>query len=339
MVKQVMPLFVRRVTYEAEDINSYELVDPDGGELPEFTPGAHLDINFRDGRVRQYSISSPSSDRMRYRIGVLKIRPPNGRGGSMAVFERVHVGRVVSIGGPRNNFLLDETAKKSMFIAGGVGITPLLCMLHRLEDIGADFVLHYCAKAKKNVAFSKELKKFEADGKVIFHLDGGDPKRGINLKKELADPEEGTHLYFCGPPGLMGAIKKFSSHWPSGTVHYEYFGAPPASEPPVPKAGQPTKVEEHIGDLAIGVGFQVAIAGTDKSYEVPPDRSILDVLIENGHKVEKSCGAGMCGACKTRYVAGIVDHRDLVLRDEEKANYILPCVSRCSSEKLVLDLS
>ncbi len=327
-----MRLQVRQVTYQARDINSYELVHPEGKPLPTFTAGAHIDFHFRDGSVRQYSLCNDPSERHRYLIAVL--REEYGRGGSQALFERVHTQRTVSVGRqPRNNFPLHEEATHHLLLAGGIGVTPMMAMLYRLQSIGADFTMHYCTKSPEHTAFRPELAALASEGRVLLHHDGGDPRRGLDIAALLKSYEPGTHLYYCGPVGFMRATEAASAHWPKGSVHCEYFTAAAS-----PKATLTKDEAADVGDDAVGLGFQIKIASTGAVYYVPNDKSIVEVLREQGIEVETSCEAGLCATCKTRYLTGEPDHRDLVLDDEEHSQYLTICCSRAKSRMLVLDL-
>ncbi len=324
-------LQVRQVRHEAEGINSYEFVHPEGEDLPSFEAGSHVDFYFRDGTIRQYSLANDPSERHRYLIGVL--REPHGRGGSEALHERVHPQREVYVGNPRNNFPLFESAKRHLLLAGGIGITPMLSYTARLQTIGADFTLHYCAKSARHAAFRAELAHLEKEGRVKFHYDGGDPSRGLDIESLLKSPEPGTHLYYCGPPGFMGAIEKFSSHWPDDTVHFEFFNA----------AASPKKklVNDELASISggdIGIGFEIKIASTGAIFSVPNDKSIVEVLKENDIEVEVSCESGLCGTCVTPYLEGKVDHQDLILTPEQRKTTFTPCCSRSKSKILVIDL-
>ena len=325
-------LRVRQITFQANGINSYELVHPEGHELPPFTAGAHIDFHFRDGSVRQYSLCNDPAERHRYVIGVLK--ETSGRGGSLALHERLHVQRLVSVGHPRNNFPLTERARSHLLLAGGIGITPLLSMARQLDRTGADYRLHYCTRGPEVTAFRDELAPLAAKGRVSFHHDGGVPANGLDIAALLRTPSEGTHLYYCGPPGFMAACERASAHWPSGTVHCEHFSA--ASSP---KSFLSNDELEEAGDAALsGLGFQIKVASTGAVFIVPNDKSIVDVLADNGIEILTSCKAGLCATCKVRYLAGEVEHRDMVLDEAEQAQYLTACVSRARSSMLVLDL-
>jgi len=326
-----MRLQVRQITHQAKNINSYELVHPDGEDLPEFSAGSHIDFFFRDGSVRQYSLCNDPRERHRYLIAVL--REANGRGGSQALHERVHVQRTVAVGKPRNNFPLHEQAQRHLLLAGGIGITPMMSMIRHLQATGADFTMHYCTKAAEYTAFRGELADLVAQGRVIIHHDGGDPAKGLDIAALLRNPPTGTHLYYCGPGGFMRATRTASDHWPKRTVHFEYFTAEAS-----PKSTMTRAEVQAAGDDAIGIGFQVKIASTGDTYFVPNDKSIVQVLAENGIEIKVSCESGLCGTCATRYLEGEVDHQDLVLSEQDKASYLTVCCSRAKSKILVLDL-
>lgn len=326
-----MILRVRQITFQAADINSYELVHPDGDELPPFAAGAHLDFHFRDGSVRQYSLCNDPSEQHRYVIAVL--REANGRGASQALHERLHVQRMVSVGKPRNNFPLAANAKRHLLLAGGIGITPLKAMVHQLQRTRSDYALHYCTRSPDNTAFRDEFAPMVANRRVVCHHDGGIPADGLDIADLLLEYQEGTHLYYCGPPGFMAACKRLSTHWPAGTVHFEYFTADAA-----PKSTLSGAELADAGDNALGLGFQVKIASTGAVYTVPNDKSIVDVLTEHGIAVETSCKSGLCATCKVRYLSGQVDHRDLVLSEDEQGEYLAACISRAKSPLLLLDL-
>ncbi len=327
--KESMRLQLRQVTHQAESINSFEMVDPEGKDLPEYSAGAHIDFYFRDGSIRQYSLCGDPSDRKRYLIAVL--RDEKGRGGSIALHERLHVQREVYVGKPRNNFPIDEKAKHHLMIAGGIGVTPMLSMIYELQKTGGDYTLHYCTKSQKNTAFQAEFAPLIESGKVIVHHDQGIPGNGLDIKKLLEEYNSGTHLYYCGPPGFMSAVKEFSSHWPEGTVHFEYFGAP-VKDKEIAEENTKTAESESID------GFQVKIASTGALYQIPDDKTIIDVLAENGVNIDMSCNSGLCKTCAIKYIEGEVDHQDVVLSQAERSEYMTPCVSRAKSDLLVLDI-
>lgn len=317
-----LALVVRQIRFEANGINSYELADPAGAELPAFTAGAHIDIHLPNGIVRQYSLCNAPAERHRYVIAVL--RDEKGRGGSTALHDCLHVQDIVNVSLPRNNFTLVPEAKKVILVAGGIGMTPLKSMAHALETEGVPFEMHYCSRNAGCVAFKEQLDATWEHGKFHFHFDHGDPANGLNIIDLLSAPAPDTHVFYCGPAGFMKACAEAASHWPAGTVHFEHFKAPE------PAAGAPVA-------LAAG-SFMVKIASTGAMLEVPEERSIAAVLAQAGVHIETSCEAGLCATCKIGYLEGDVDHRDYILSDEEHGQWLTACVSRATSGVLVLDL-
>ncbi len=315
-----MLLRVSAIADEAADIRTFEVVDPEGIDLLPFTAGSHVDVTPPGGPIRQYSLCNDPAERHRYRFAVL--REPAGRGGSLLMHERVRVGDLLQVSAPRNHFPLDESAGQHLLIAGGIGVTPLLAMVQRLQAIGADFVLHYCTRSPERTAFREALAPLAAAGGVQYHHDGGDPAKGLDVAALLADAMPGTHVYCCGPQGLMAAVKAATAAWPAPQVHFEYF-----TPPQLPGAAASTAGE-----------FEVELASTGAVYAVPATQSILSVLTTAGMPLDSSCEAGVCGTCRTRYFAGEVDHRDCVLTDAERGEYLMICVSRAARGRLVLDL-
>jgi vanillate O-demethylase ferredoxin subunit len=320
---RLLSLLVRQIRFEAIGINSYELVDPDGAELPAWDAGSHLDIHLPDGLIRQYSLCGDPADRRRYMIAVLK--DENGRGGSRLLHETLQVQHIVNVSLPRNNFAIVPNAERFILIGGGIGITPLKAMAHELIASRRAFTLYYCAKGPQYAAFRDELGSLSSSN---FHYDGGDPSQGLDIAGLLKDHAEATHLYYCGPAGLMAACARASAHWPQGTVHSEHFKAPVLAV-----AAGPFETAELASD-----NFSVEIASTGAVFDIPVDRSIVEVLGDAGIVIETSCVSGLCGTCKVKYSSGTVDHRDFILSDEEREDHLTTCVSRATSARLVLDL-
>lgn len=314
-----MLLQIKKITSLAEGINAYELVDPGGGELPEFDAGAHVDLHLSDGLIRQYSLCGDATNRSSYTVGVLKEEA--GRGGSAYLHDNFKVGDSIEVSTPRNNFRL-VPAKRYIFVAGGIGITPIIPMVREAAAGGADFKLYYCTRSRERTAFHDELYAICEEGRAVIHHDQGDPARGIDFTSMLAEHESGTDLYFCGPGGLMRAIGEASSHWPPASVHSEHFSAPP----PSPKTFNADKP------------FRIRIADTKAEYEVPSGETIVRVLRKNGFAVDTSCEDGYCGTCMTRYVSGEPDHRDTVLDSDSRENYVLICCARSKTPVLELDI-
>lgn len=317
---QLLLLRVRQIRFESIGINSYELVDPDGRALPAWDAGSHLDVHLPGGVIRQYSLCSDPADPSRYVIAVLK--EENGRGGSRLLHETVHVQDIVEVSQPRNNFAIHPQAKRHLLVGGGIGITPLKAMAHKLAADGKIFELHYCAKTPVYAAFCEALTG--ANIPTRFHYDNGNPAQGLDIASLLKEYSEGTHVYYCGPSGFMVACAAASAHWPKGAVHSEHFKAPEAAPPNLP--------------CGAADNFTVKIANTGAEFNIPADRSIVDVLHDAGIMVETSCVSGLCGSCKTKYLAGSVDHRDFILTDDERKTHLTVCVSRATTSSLILDI-
>ena len=222
----------RSVTYLAERINGYELVDPQERDLPPFEAGAHISVRVEHELVRDYSLWNDPAERARYCIAVL--READGRASS-EWHEKARAGDIVEVSRPRNNFPLAAAAERHLLIAGGIGITPIMAMVSALRGRRADFLLHYCTRSPEETAFLDELAILVAQGRVQLHHDGGDPAKGLDITAVLREYRPGTHLYYCGPAGMMAAAEAASRHWPPGTAHCEYFAGPKAVQPMNPE--------------------------------------------------------------------------------------------------------
>lgn len=314
---ELLHLTVRAMALEAVGIVSLELVHPVGRDLPPFTPGAHLDVQIRPGLTRSYSLCNDPRERHRYVIAVL--HAANTRGGSRAMHESVRVGQALSVTKPQNHFPLSSAASRHLLLAGGIGVTPLLAMVEHLQATGQEFVLHYCTREPARTAFRSRIAALAGTGRAVLHHDGGRVAEGLDIPTLLKHQPSGTHLYYCGPPGFMEAVKQASSHWRDGTVHFEYF------EPPT------------VASTTAASEFNVVVASTGISYPVAANENIVDVLRREGVAIETSCDAGVCGTCKTRYLRGEAIHNDFVLTDAEHAEWMTPCCSRARGS-LVLDV-
>lgn len=314
----MLNLRVKSINYEAVDINRYELVDVDGKDLPGFVAGSHIDVHVQGKYIRQYSLCNDPRETKRYEFAVLNVK--GGRGGSAAIHEGIRVGDVIKVSEPRNNFKLSSDANRHLLIAGGIGITPLMSMLEDLSANSRSFELHYCCRSSDRAAFKERLNELDGNGQIHFHFDNGNLNESLSVSELLKQHPEGTHLYYCGPTGLMAAIAEACTGWPAGTVHCEHFVAPVVDKP------------------AIEGTFQIKIASTGQTLPVPPELSIADVLKSAGIECETSCEAGLCGTCRTRYLEGEPDHGDYILDDDEHSQYLTVCCSRSKSEMLVLDL-
>jgi ferredoxin-NADP reductase len=288
-----------------------------GGELfPQWEPGAHVDLVLRPDLVRQYSLCGDPGDRSVLRIAVL--REPEGRGGSIYVHDELRPGSRVRIRGPRNHFPL-VASRKYLFIAGGIGITPILPMIAAAETSGADWRLVYGGRRRASMAFHERLVATYGDRVSVCPQD----ETGLlDLDTLLAEPDPDTMIYCCGPEPLLAAVEERSAPWPRGALHLERF-APKADADAGPKGW-----------------FEVELARSGKILLVPPDKSILEVVEEAGTQILSSCQEGTCGTCETPVLSGVPDHRDSVLTPEERAtgDMIMICVSRAASARLVLDL-
>lgn len=323
VVNSDLQVVLKQIRNEAKGINSYEFVNADGGNLPPFTAGAHIDVHIGPGVVRQYSISNNPSEQHRYVIGVLN--DPNGRGGSKRLHETFKVQDVIKISAPRNNFELDISAKHVILIAGGIGITPLMSMAHELRNKGKSFELHYCSREMQTIAFVEVIKDWQNQGMVKVHLDQGDPKNGLSLPALLSEVRDDTHIYYCGPQGFMQACEQAASHWPKGTVKCEHFKAPELSEADAAKKLEPG-------------AFIAKIASTGQEIEVKANQTLSDALGEAGVNIPTSCVSGLCGTCRIGFLSGEVDHQDYILSSDEQTKFLTACVSRAKSGVLVLDL-
>lgn len=311
---------VLRKTAEALDIASFELGSADGRPLPPFSAGSHIDVMVPGGITRQYSLCNDDKESHRYRIAVL--RDPATRGGSAGMHDKVKEGDQLSISAPRNHFPLVR-AERTLLLAGGIGVTPILCMAQRLAHIGADFEMHYCARSADRMAFRDEIAASPFAAKVHFHFDDGDAAQKFDAAKVLGTAEAGKHLYVCGPTGFINYVtgSAQAQGWAKDNVHLEYFGAAPV-------------------DTSNDGSFQVRIASSGETYDVPADKTVVQALAEHGIDVMVSCEQGVCGTCITRVLEGECDHRDLYFTDDEKAanDQFTPCCSRAKSPLLVLDL-
>ena len=313
---EMTQLRVRRAEMVADGIRLFELVRDDGGELPEFTPGAHLKVRAPNGLVRRYSLSGDPDWRDVYQIAVK--REAGGAGGSISMVDEVKEGDTLAVSAPRNDFALAPNAPSYIFIAGGIGITPMISMArHLVASGGRPFRLYYLGRDLASMAFTQELSAPEFKGRVVMHTDGGNPANSYDLWPVLERPK-GAHLYCCGPRGLMQAVRDMTGHWSSGAVHFEDFGT-----------GTSSAAEDRE--------FTIRLAKSGGVFTIPPGRSALEVLHAAGVAIASSCEAGSCGTCIVDVVSGEVEHRDLVLMEHEKPRKFVTCISRARGE-LVLDL-
>jgi ferredoxin-NADP reductase len=301
----------------ADGVVALTLRHPDGGELPGWTPGAHVDLVLSDDLTRQYSLCGDPAERNAWQVAVLQ--EPDGRGGSAFVHDKLSTGTTVRVRGPRNHFPL-EPATRYLFIAGGIGITPIVPMLGAATAAGADWQLVYGGRTAASMAFVEQLRATHGEERVVLRPQ--DEHGLLDLDSLLGEPADGTLVYCCGPGPLLDAVEQRCASWPSGALHTERF---------TPK---------EQGEPVLSGSFEVELAQSGTTLTVPPDRSILEVLEDAGIQVLSSCQEGTCGTCETVVLAGEVDHRDSLLTDEEMAanDTMFICVSRAACPRLVLDL-
>ncbi|MGH6728217.1 MAG: PDR/VanB family oxidoreductase [Pseudolabrys sp.] len=312
----MMPLRVTRNDKIADGIHLLEFRDAEGQPLPEFTAGAHIAIQAPNGVTRKYSLCNDPAERDRYLVAVK--RETNGRGGSTNIIDNVKAGDRLMVALPVNDFKLPPRAQDFLFIAGGIGITPIMAMIRQLQKEGKRFRLYYCSRSPETTAFLDELNAPEFKDRVTIHYDQGDPSCSLDLKPILAERKNREHLYCCGPRPLMEAVRRMTDNWSSAAVHFEAFSDADTHKP----TDKP---------------FRVRLARSGEVIDVPADKTILEALREHGLDVPSSCETGTCGTCRTKLIAGEVDHRDLVLHDHERADTIMICVSRARSDEITID--
>jgi len=311
----MLNLRIKSAVWEAPNVISYELRSTDGSELPAFTAGSHIDIKLPSGLVRSYSLTNSQSERHRYVIAVQKDR--ESRGGSKWIIQNFRPGEILSVSEPRNNFKLDETAERSVLIAGGIGITPMLSMIDRLNALGKEWELTFVSRTRGSAPF---LERLQGQQRVRLHFDREPSAEMLDLGSLVGAAPAGAHLYCCGPVTMLEAFEKAAKARPADTVHVEYFTA---TEPPATEGG-----------------FVVVLAKSGREIAIPAGKTILKALSDEGLSLPSSCTEGVCGTCETRVIEGIPDHRDRILTEKERLanNKMMICCSGAKSEKLVLDL-
>lgn len=308
----------REIVARDENVLALTLAGTQGEELPQWHPGAHLDVHLPSGRVRQYSLCGDPLDRRHYRIAVRRI--PDGGGGSVEVHEALATGATVTTSGPRNAFPLSvpgygSPTRRFRFIAGGIGITPILPMLGLAERLGVDWSMVFTGRSLDSIPFPDELARF--GHRITIRTDD---VHGLPSADELlGDCPDGTTVYACGPAPLLAVVRNRLIGRDNVELHFERFAAPPVVD---------------------GTPFRVQIASSGRIVSVGADETLLTAVRRAGVGAPYSCQQGFCGTCRTRVLAGRVDHRDALLTDPERdAGVMLVCVSRaCSEDQLVLDL-
>lgn len=311
-------LIVCRRRAAAEGVVALDLVDPHGGDLPAWEPGAHIDLLLDDGLVRQYSLCGDSHDAKTWRVGVLL--DPHSRGGSRHIHANLGEGSTIRVRGPRNHFSLVDSPRY-LFIAGGIGITPIVPMIKAAHQSGSDWTLIYLGRSRTTMAFTETLADAYGGHVTVWPHD---ERERYDLATALREPAHQTLVYCCGPEQLLSAVEEHCGHWPEGSLHIERFAA---KAPAAPAA-------EALDT------FQVICQRSAVTVEVSGETTILEALEDADVPILSSCLEGICGTCEATVLEGTPDHRDSMLTDAERAsgNKILTCVSRSCSEKLVLDL-
>ncbi|KKB07351.1 Rieske 2Fe-2S domain-containing protein [Devosia chinhatensis] len=313
-----LPVVVKRKWQNADGVVSFELADRDGRHLPTFQPGAHIDLHLPNGLVRQYSLTNGPGDLMSYVIGVKQENA--SKGGSKVLVESVRAGDVMAISEPRNNFPLRRDAARTVLIAGGIGITPLLSMSRFLDQSRLPYELHYFTRSGESAAFSSELTALH--GRVERHVGLARDAIRARVSQALGPYEFAHHVYICGPGAMLEMVQEVASGlgWPDEAVHFEYF--------------QNDKIIDQSS------AFDIELARSAMTLHVPAGKTILETMRDAGLTVPSSCEQGACGTCLTTVIEGEVDHQDVYLNKTEKASNscMMTCVSRAKSGRLVLDI-
>jgi phthalate 4,5-dioxygenase reductase subunit len=316
-----------RVTAASDEtprIRRFELVGVDG-DLPPFQAGAHVEIETGTGVSRSYSLCNDPGERHRYVLAVL--READGVA-SRWMHEHLQVGSELDITVPRNAFALEEEAGAHILIAGGVGITPISAMAHRLAAIGAAYRIIYCTRDAANTAFRAELIDRHG-GRLVLHHDDGEASRAFDLAAELRARPAGAHVYICGPRGLIDAARAATAHWPPESVHFELFASQRQAPRPAPETVKPADQP-----------FEVELARSGLLLQVPAEKTILEVVREAGIDAPFVCREGWCGNCRTKLLSGRPDHRDDMHEEDEMEpqDNLYICISRAMpGERLVID--
>ncbi len=299
----------------ADDVIALTLEHPDGRRLPDWAPGAHIDLILPTGLIRQYSLCGNRWDAHTYRIAVR--READGRGGSAYVHDVLDVGDLVGVGGPRNNFRMAPAAEY-VFVAGGIGITPMLPMIHQAELIGATWKLAYTGHSRASMPFTDELARYGDRVSIVATDESG----RIDIGALLDDAAGDSRVYVCGPCSMLDDAAAAASTWAPGRLRVERFRAD--------RSDTTTRTEPFVLELA----------RSGRTLTVTPERTVLDALADAGVGVLSSCHEGLCGTCETTVLAGEPEHRDSILDDDERdsGTCMFVCVSRSRSDRLVLDL-
>lgn len=318
MTAETLEVRLTAISYAADGINLFEFRPMPGKSLPPYECGAHIDVSLGGGLVRSYSLVGPAGAVDRYVVAVK--REEAGRGGSVAMHDDLRVGSICRISAPRNHFGLVDDDAPAIFIAGGIGITPIHAMIDTRERQGREWTLHYGARNEASAAF---LDRFRDRAEAhLYFFDPADPRADageMDLRQIVASAPRDAHLYCCGPAPMIEAFLGHAAGRDPGTVHVEYFAS-------TLEGAQ----EGH---------FTVVLQRSGQSFEIQPGQSILDVLMDNGVDVAYSCQDGICGSCEVAVLEGVPEHRDLVLTKEQQAanDRMMICCSGSKTPKLVID--
>jgi ferredoxin-NADP reductase len=319
MAPAVIDTTIEAVEHVADGVASLVLRRTHGQPFSPWEPGAHIDVFLEEGLIRQYSLCSTPNDLNTLRIGVLRV--PDSRGGSQHVHEKLAAGAPLAISAPRNNFPLAES-RKYLFLAGGIGITPIIPMIEAAETAGREWVLYYGGRSRDTMAFADRLVAQYGEERVRIVAE--DTEGRMDLQKILGMPRAHMLVYACGPGGMLSAVEDFCMGWPPGALHTERF------------------VADSLGAGANAEPFDVELARSGGTVTVAANQTILEAVEQVGARVLSSCRAGLCGTCETRILSGEPEHRDAVLTQEDKdaGEIMLVCVSRAAAgcDRLVLDL-
>lgn len=324
MSNDTFDLVVRGLRQESTSVMSLELALPDSSALPGWQPGAHLDVVLPSGLVRQYSLCSDPGDLRKYRLAVL--RETDGRGGSEELHSETRLGTKLTARGPRNHFSMEDGATHYLLVAGGIGITPILAMAKHLMAAGKSTRLIYCGSSRQTMAFIDELQETMGDSLALFPRD----ERGrADLLSEIKNAPAGTAVYACGPERLLADLQSITlDTLGADAFHAELFAA-----------AMPSASTGDATETAADAPFEIELRQSGCTLTVPPEKSILDVVLEVNPSFMSSCEEGFCGTCETKVLEGEVEHRDTILSEKERArnDTMFICISRSKCPKLVLD--
>lgn len=320
MITGTLDLRIRQIREETAEIHSFELISEGGAQLPTASAGSHIDLLLPSGLSRSYSLLDAGTDSGAYRIAV-KLEPES-RGGSRWLHTHARVGMTIKASAPCNDFPLEDKATRTVLIAGGIGITPMLSMVENLTRLGKPWTLHYAARSASHMAYRKELEHLAhtSNGNGALYRYFTSEQSHMDVRHIVSQAEENAHIYCCGPSKLIDAFVDAGRQRHPDTVHFERFAASQAA--------------------AVDGGYQVQLSRSGKVVSVPAGKTMLDALLDAGVDIQYACSQGVCGTCRTRVLSGTPDHRDECLSDDEHATNetIIPCCSGSSSTLLVLDL-